>query len=642
MTLQQLGQVEVTTVTKEPEEVWKTPAAVYVITQEDIERSGATTIPEALRLAPGVEVARINSNRWAIGIRGFGGRFSRDVLVMIDGRSVYSTLLAGTYWEAQNLPLQDVDRIEVIRGPGGTIWGPNAVNGVINIITKSSEATRGDLASARGGNVDQGSVVARHGAGNGKTFDYRIYGMAFVRAPEFHLNGDNYDRWRDIQGGFRTDFTRGSRDSFMLQGELYKEGVGEDVTAVTYSPPYSQILDGTAPLSGGSITGRWQRIQGPGRDMRLEAYYERAERTEPNFAESRNTFDLDFMDRFRLPANEQISWGFGTRFSKATNPTIVSGLYFLPMNRTDELHTGFLQDEVALVPNRLSLTLGTKLLKTNYTGLQLQPTVRLLWNPSTGQALWAAFTHAVRTPSAAERAFYLSGFLGFGPGGIPFFARFNANPEFGSEQLNGYEIGYRRLLLSRFYFDLTGFYNHYHDLFSEDIAGAPYLELTPAPAHYLLPAEFGNGLLGTTKGVEFAPEWNPTSFWRLRASYSYLQMNLKKAPNSADIGTAPFVEGSSPRHEITAQSGFDLTKSLNLDLTYRYVSALRALAVKSYSTGDVRFGWKFGPDLEFAVVGSNLFQPYHFEFASDPGPIVGIRRSVYGQITWRHGGRGAP
>jgi len=312
------------------------------------------------------------------------------------------------------------------------------------------------------------------------------------------------------------------------------------------------------------------------------------------------------------------------------------------MTRTDALYSGFLQDEIGLVPNRLSLTLGTKLLKTNYTGLQLQPTVRLLWTPSTGQSVWAAFTHAVRTPSAAERAFYLSGFIGFGPGGIPFFARFNANPDFGSEQLNGYELGYRRLLASRFYFDLTGFYNHYHDLFSEDIIGAPFLETTPAPAHFLLPADFGNGLLGTTKGVEIAPEWDPASFWRLRASYSYLQMNLRKAPNSLDVGTAPFVEGSSPRHQVSVQSGFNLTKALNLDLTYRYVSALRALVVKPYSTGDVRFAWKLRPSLEFSVVGQNLFQPDHFEFASDPGPIVGVRRSVYGQITWQREEIGAP
>ena len=253
MTLEQLGNVEVTSVTKEPQEVWKTPAAIYVITQQDIERSGATSIPEALRLAPGVEVARIDSNKWSIGIRGFGSRLTRDVLVLIDGRTVYTTLLAGTYWEVQNVPLEDVDRIEVIRGPGGTIWGPNAVNGVINIITKSTKDTHGAFASVSGGNVDQGTVNVRYGGGNGKTFDYRVYGMGFDRGPEFHLDGHNYDSWRALQGGFRMDFSKDDRDNFMVQGDIYDEGAGETVTAVTYAPPYSQIIQGTERFLAGTL-----------------------------------------------------------------------------------------------------------------------------------------------------------------------------------------------------------------------------------------------------------------------------------------------------------------------------------------------------------------------------------------------------
>jgi iron complex outermembrane recepter protein len=635
LTLEQLGNVEVTTASKTPAQVWKTSAAIYVITQEDIQRSGATTIPEALRLAPGVEVARIDSNKWSIGIRGFGSRLSRDVLVLIDGRTVYTTLLAGTYWEVQNVLLEDVDRIEVIRGPGGTIWGPNAVNGVINIITKNTKETHGALVSMGSGNVDQGSINARYGGGNGKTFDYRVYAMGFDRGPEFHTDGNNYDSWRDVQGGFRTDFATNERDSFTVQGDIYDEGAGETVTATSYTPPYSQTLEGTEKLSGGNILGRWQRIQGEGKDIQLQAFYDRTNRHEPNFADLRNTFDVDFLDRFRLPAREQISWGLGARASTGTNPTIVSGLYFLPKTRTDELFSAFFQDEIALVPDRLSLSLGTKLLKTNYTGVQLQPSVRLLWTPTKNQTFWAAFTHAVRTPSAAERAFYLSGFIGVEPNGMPFFARFNANPDFRSEELNGYELGYRRLLGKSLYVDLDAFFNHYSDLFSEDIVGAPFVETDPAPTHLLLPAEFGNGLLGTTRGVEISPEWRPLPFWRLRASYSFLQMDLKKSPNSLDVGTAPIIEGSSPRHEVTAQSGFDLTKALSLDLTYRFVSALPELKIDSYSTADARFAWHVRPYLRFSVVGQNLFQPYHFEYPSDPGPNEGIKRAVYGEIAWQ-------
>ena len=636
LTLEELGNVKVTTASKEPEQVWKTSAAIFVITQEDIQRSGATSIPEALRLAPGVEVARIDSNRWSIGIRGFGSRLSRDVLVLIDGRTVYTTLLAGTYWEVQNVLLEDVDRIEVIRGPGGIIWGPNAVNGVINIITKSSKETHGSLVSAGGGNVEGGFLNTRYGGGNGKGLDYRAYGMGFDRLPEFHPNGDDYDGWRDLQGGFRMDYARNDRDTYTLQGDLYDEGTGETVTAVTYTPPYSQILQGAGRLSGGNLLARWHRLQGDGKDIQVQAYYDRTSRREPNFADLRNTFDVDFLDRFRLPGQQQISWGLGARASFGDNPTIVSGLYFIPQRRTDELFSGFFQDEISLLPDRLSLSLGTKLLKTNYTGLQWQPSARLLWTISEKQTLWAAFTHAVRTPSAAERAFYLTGFIGIdGSSGLPVFARFNANPNFRSEELNGYEVGFRRLFGKNLYVDLSAFYNHYSDLFSEDIVGGFSVEDSPAPTHILLPAEFGNGLLGTTRGVEVAPEWRPKPFWRLTASYSFLQMELQRSPHSLDVGTAPIIEGSSPRHEATAQSGFDLPKALSLDLTYRYVSALSAQNIRSYSTADARLAWRARPYLRLAVVGQNLFQPYHYEYASDPRPNVAIKRAAYAEITWQ-------
>lgn len=635
LSIEQLGQVEVTSVTKEPEEVWKTPAAVYVITSQDIVRSGATNIPEALRLAPGVEVARIDSDKWSIGVRGFGSRLTRDVLVLIDGRSVYSTLLAGTYWEVQNIPLDDIDRIEVIRGPGGTIWGPNAVNGVINIITKSSKDTQGESVSAGGGNVDQGDITAQYGGGHGDDLTYRVYGMGFVRGPQFHPAGDSYDTWRNIQGGFRADYDRSPKDSYTLQGDIYDEGAGETVTATTYAPPYSQILQGAARLSGGNILGRWHHTQGPGEDFQLQAYYDRTNRREPNFADIRNTFDVDFLDRFRLPARQQISWGAGVRLSAGRNPTVVSGLYFIPGSRIDQLYSGFFQDEIALIPDRLSLSLGSKLLKTNYTGLEWEPSVRMLWNPTPTQALWAAYTHAVRTPADAERAFYLSGFLGLAPGGVPFFARFNANPNFHSEELNGWEIGYRRMVGQNVYVDLDTFYNHYGNLFSEDIIGAPFLENSPAPPHLLLPAEFGNGLVGTTKGFELSPNWSPVSFWRLSASYSYLDMNLQKGTNSQDVGIAPILQGSSPRHQLTAESDFNISNAIDLNLTYRFVSALSALHINSYSTGDARFGWWVRSSLQLSVSGRNLFQPTHYEYPSDPGPNVAIKRSVFFQIYWR-------
>jgi len=636
LTLEQLGNVEVTTLSKEPEEVRKTSAAIYVITNEDIQRSGVTNIPDALRLAPGVEVAQIDSSKWSIGIRGFGSRLSRDVLVLIDGRTVYTTLLAGTYWEVQNVLLEDVDHIEVIRGPGGTIWGPNAVNGVINIITKKSKDTKGSLVSVGGGNVDQGFLNARYGGGV-KNLDYRIYALGFVRSPEFHSDRQNFDEWRTAQVGFRTDWTESNRDTFTFQGDMYDEGAGESVVATTYAPPYQQVLDGTAHLSGGNLLARWQRTLGEGNDFQLQAYYDRTDRREPNFADYRSTADVDFLDRFRLPARQQISWGLGARFSLGYNPVIVSGLTFLPTQRTDKLLTAFLQDDIGIIEDRLSLSLGTKFLRTNFTGLQLEPSARLLWTPTDKQSLWASFTHAVRTPSAAERDFSLLGFIEVTPPpqSLPYFARFNPNPNFRSEQLNGYELGYRHLIRKKIYLDVATFYNHYSDLFSEDITGTTFMENSPPPPHLLLPADFGNGLLGTTEGIEIAPEWKPTHFWRLWGSYSFLEMHIKKTPGSLDVEPASTIQGSSPQHQVSIQSDLDFAKRFSLDLTYRYVSALPAQVVPAYSTADAHFAWRVRQQFELSVVGQNLLQPHHVEAGGDPGPLVGIKRNVYGQITWK-------
>jgi len=632
LSLQQLGEIKVTTATKEPEEVWKTPAAIYVITQEDIVRSGATTIPEVLRLAPGVEVERIDSDKWAIGIRGFGSRLSRSVLVLIDGRTVYTTLLAGTYWEVQDTVLADVDRIEVIRGPGGTIWGPNAVNGVINIITKSSKETHGTLVSVGGGNLEQGFFNSRYGGGNGRNLDYRVYLKGFNRGAEFHSDGMNFDRWRSIQGGGRMDWAKSDRDSITVQGDIYDEGAGESVVATSYTAPFSQVINGTALLSGGNILARWKRAQGEGRDFQIQGYYDRTNRREPNFGDLRDTFDVDFLDRFRLPGRQQISWGGGARASRGNDIEVVSGLTFEPAKRTDYLITGFFQDDIELIERRLLLSIGTKLLRTNFSNFEAEPSARLLWTLTPTQSLWLAYTHAVRTPSDAEHDFFLSGFAGIA-NGLPFFARFNANRNFRPEQLNGYELGYRRLIGKNVYVDVASFYNHYSDLFSEDITGAPFLESDPMPTHILLPARFGNGLLGITKGVEVAPEWRPTQFWRLRGAYSYLNMSLRKSTGSLDIGTAPIIEGSSPQHNLSVESGFDLPRKVTLDLGYRYVSSLPKQMVPSYSSADARVGWWISPNIQLAVAGRNLLQPHHAEFRDDPGPLVGIKRTVYGQVT---------
>jgi iron complex outermembrane receptor protein len=632
LTLEELSQIEVTTPSKEPVKAFRTPAAIYVITGEDIRRSGATCIPEALRLAPGVEVARIDSSTWSIGIRGFGTNLTRSVLVLIDGRTVYTPLFDGTYWDVQDTMMEDIDRIEVIRGPGGTIWGPNAVNGVINVITKSAKETKGALVSAGGGNFEQGFLNARYGGGNDDGFNYRVYGKGFTRGPEYHPDGQNYDDWRSAQAGFRMDWQVDNRDTLTLQGDVYDEEAGESVGATSYTPPYSQTINSNALLSGENVMARWERSVNDGNDLHLQVYWDRTDRQEANFAEIRNTFDVDFLQRVRLPFHQELSWGLGARVDPVDDTEVVSGLQFLPLKRTDYLFTGFVQDEIGLVDGRLSLILGTKLLRTNFTGVAPEPSVRLLWTPSEKQTIWAAFTHALRTPSDAEEDFYLLGLAGILKNGTPFFARFNPNTYFAPEQLNGSELGYRRILGRTLYLDIAAFYNHYHDLESEDLTGAVYVENEPAPTHMLLPAEFGNGLLAYSKGVEIAPEWRPSSFWRLRGSYSYLHMDVYKSAHSQEVEPPASISGASPQHQISVQSAFDLSKRLQLDLTYRYVSALPALAVAAYSTGDARLGWRFSRQLELSLVGQNLFQPWHLEYG--PPPAVGIVRSAYARLTW--------
>ena len=640
LTLEQLSQIEVTSPSKEPTPALRSPVAIYVITGEDIRRSGVTTIPDALRLAPGVEVAQIDASKWSIGIRGFGTRLSRDVLVLIDGRTVYTPLFAGTYWEVQDTLLEDIDRIEVIRGPGGTIWGPNAVDGVINIITKSSKDTQGAYASAGGGNEEQGFFNSRYGGDDGNGLTWRVYGKGFTRGPDDHPDGDNFDAWRGVQGGFRMDWTSGPHDAFTLQGDAYKQEDGERVSATNYTPPSTGNVDGYEQLSGGNVLFKWKRTISDGNDFQLQVYYDRTNRLEPNLGDNRDTVDVDFLERTKLGTRQELLYGVGAQVSAGRFDEVTTGLVFFPLHQTDYLFSAFLEDDIDVIDRKLMLTLGSKVLRTNYTGFNAEPSVRLMWTPSEQQTWWISYTHALRTPSDAEEDFYLSSLIG-SANGTPVFARFNANPQFAPEQLNAYEAGYRRLIGKGVYLDLAAFFNHYHDLFSEDITGGYSLETTlpypapvPPPTYLLLPAQFQNDLYGTTYGGEIAPEWQPARFWSLRGSYSFLRMSLKQAPTTS-LGLGPTSDqGSSPQHEVSLDSAFDISPKLQLDLIYRFVSALPYQGVSGYSTGDARIGYRMSRHVGLSLVGENLFQPSHVEYIGDPGGPVGIRRSVYASLSW--------
>jgi iron complex outermembrane receptor protein len=632
LSLEQLGNIQVTTASKQPVKVARTPAAIYVITQEDIRRSGATSLPEVLRLAPGVEVARIDAVKWSIGIRGFGSRLSRAVLVVIDGRTVYSPLYAGVYWEVQDTLMEDVDRIEIIRGPGATIWGPNAVNGVINIITKSSKDTHGDLVSAGGGN-EQRFLNFRHGGGNGANFNYRVYGKAFTRGPEFHPDHKNFDDWQMGQGGFRMDWDLRGRDTVTLQGDLYKGAIGESISVATEPTVRPAIVQQDGQLSGGNLLGRWSHVLKDGSDLQLQTYYDRTSRHEANLAEIRDTFDVDFLHHKTLARRHDLLWGAGVRFSAGSMPPVVPTIVFTPENRTDKLYSAFVQDEIQLLGEGkgLWLTIGSKFVRTDFSGFDVEPSVRLLWTPSSHQTWWTSVTRAIRTPSDVEETLTASGLVASNPLTI---IRIEPNRKFVPETMLGYEAGFRRLLASKLYVDVTAFHNLYNNLESVESA-LPLLQTSPPPPQFVIPLSLGNGSHGSTSGFEIAPDWRPVTWWRLDGSYAYLHMDLKTRPGSLDASTAQSTEGSSPHHQVVVQSSLELPKSLEFSQTYRYVSDLPTQLVASYGTADVRLSWHRIPHFEFSLVGQNLLQPHHAEYGGDPGTLVGIKRNVFGAITWR-------
>ena len=629
LSLEALGNIEVTTTSKEPETLRRTPAAVYVLTREDIRRSGATSFPEVLRLVPGLQVARMDSDHWAVGVRGLANQFSQSLLVLIDGRSVYTPLFAGVYWSIQDTLLEDIERIEVIRGPGGTIWGANAVNGVINIITKRAEDTQGITASAGGGNIDHAIAGFRYGGSRGKSLDYRVYAKGFERGPQAHSDGHAYDDWRMAQGGFRTDWTR-NRDDITVQGDIYKGRDGQSVALGFYSPPSQIVSYDAVDVSGGNLLAQWHRDLGNGNDVRLHAYYDRTHLLGPQVGESRNTFDVDFVNQLANAPRQRIIWGLGARVSPSEIIQTVATLDILPHNRTNSIYSAFAQDEIALVDKRLWLTLGSKLEHNDYTGFEIQPSLRVVWTPTGAQSVWGGVTRAVRTPSRLESDFQYSGFLGGTP---PTFVRIVGNPDFVSERIIGYESGYRTALTPDFYVDVAVYHND-HDNLQSLGAYSTVVETNPAPAHLVLIFPYSNGVEGTSNGFEVAPDWQPLHWWQAKASYSYLHLDLKNKPGNTDTGAVAAYEGSAPRHQVFLRSLFTLPRGWQFDQTIRYSSALPAQKVEAYLAADVRLGWQVGRNVELSITGQNLTSDHHVEFAHSPPPAVQLRRSAYATITW--------
>jgi iron complex outermembrane receptor protein len=623
ISLEELAQTKVTTVSKTEEPRFRTPAAVYVVTAEDIRRSGATSIPEALRLTPGVHVARINSNQWAVGIRGFTSRLARSQLAIMDGRTLYTPLFAGTYWETQDTLLEDIERIEIVRGPGGTLWGANAVNGIVNIVTKDTKDTQGWFVSAGGGNEERAFFRARYGGTIADKGNYRIYGKYFRRDAVFHATTDGYDAWHMAQGGFRTDWKLRGDDRVTVQGDAYTGRAGERTAVSFYEPPYQRTVESQAPLSGGNVTARWAHLRN-GSALTVNTYYDRTNRSEPSFRESRDTFELDLQHQFGLSESQRVVWGLGYRLSDGRSQGIET-VAFIPPDRTDHIFSAFVHDDIGLMKDRLRLSVGTKLERNQYTGFELQPSARMIYAPGPRHAVWAAVSRAVRTPSRLERDLVLTAALS---PTAPLFARVIGNEGFTSEKTWTYEAGYRIQPADRLGMEAAVFRNRYSGLTSLE-QDRPFVE----SGRQILPFRFANTLRGRSSGGEVTSLAHLSTRWWISAEYSYLSLHLETLPGSTDT-TSVASAGASPRHMARAQSSWSLPGHVDLDVGFRWVDRLPPQKVPAYSELDARVGWLVVPRLELAVVGQSLLHKHHLEFGGSPD-LTEIERSVYGEARWR-------
>src|SRR6266446_6189340 len=636
--LETLLGIEVTSVARHSEKLSQSPAAISVITEDDIRRSGATSIPEALRLVPGLEVARIDENKWAIGSRGFNGRFDNKLLVLIDGRSVYTPLFSGVYWNIQDVLLADIDRIEVIRGPGATLWGANAVDGVINIITKPAASTQSAIVKAGAGTEERGSGSVRYGGKMGDDTHYRIYGKYFDWGPSNYASGGTaHDAWDAIRGGFRADWTPAGSNSLTLQGDMYRSNYDETLTIPTLSAPYSSTFPNNGVYSGGNILARWNHTT-EGGSMSLQAYYDNTTTVDHNlFEDHQNIFDIDFQDGFHAGKHQQFLWGLGYRSILDHNDS--SSTVSLQPNQVNlNQFSTFLQDEISLVDNRLRLTVGTKLEHNTFTGFEVEPNARLLWTLSPNQSVWTAVSRAVRTPALTEEGLRLNSQVippgtPANPAPLPAVLAVFGSPQFTSEDLLAYEFGYRMQATSNLSFDLATFYSRYSNLRTAE-PGTPFVEGSPAPTDIVVPFVAGNKMSGGTYGLELFADWEVVPKWRMTGSYSYLQMDIHKNSDSQDP-TADTPNGSSPRHQWYLRSSIDLPKHFDQDTTLRFVDHLSSLNLPGYYSLDAHLGWKPVTNLELSIGGQNLLDNRHLEFLPDfvnTSPTV-VKRSIFGSIT---------
>ena len=621
LSVEEMMAIPVTTVTRVPVDRLRSPASVFVITADDIRRSGAITLADVLRLAPGVHVARIDGNKWAIGIRGFTDRLSRAMLVLIDGRAVYSPLFAGTYWEVQDVPLSDIDRIEVVRGPGGALWGANAVTGIINIIRKTAAATPGVLLDASTGTEEPALISARYGGVAGPRLQYRVSGKTYTRDSQLNPLGLEYDDGVFGQGGARIDWQTPAGAAMTFQGDAYRASMGARDSFTTYVPPSSELLVKDNDLWGANILFRWEARADNPRSPRVQAYYDRTSRTELVFAEDQDIADLDYQQG-RLAGRHGLLWGSGYRLV-SSRPETQGTLVFTPSSRTDHLVSGFIQDELTLVPERLSVTLGARAEHNDYSGFEWQPRARVLWMPAVAYSLSFSVSRAVRTPSRLEHDFESGNLLSPTP---PTFVRLVPNVTFESEELLAYEAGLVATPHPKMLLMLAVFRNQHDRVMSTEL-GELFVETDGGP-RLIVPVSFGNGLVGHSYGAEVTADVHPTQWWRTTVTYAALRFHMSRRPGSTDVTQERQAEGGSPRHQVQMTTSIGLSTRASVDWFYRYISELPAENVDGYGTSNLRLEYRLRDDVSVFVLGRNLHQPSHAEFDDDANGTFGIQRAV--------------
>jgi iron complex outermembrane recepter protein len=598
LSLEELSDVEVTSVARREQSASEAAAAVHVITEEDIRRSGARSIPEALRLAPNLQVAQTGSRSWAISARGFNASFANKLLVLIDGRAVYSPLFAGVFWDAQDTLLEDIDRIEVISGPGATLWGANAVNGIINVLTKQAKDTQGIAVSAAGGTEERVLASFRYGGEGGSDSHYRFYAKYFDRDDSVLAGGESaVDSWYSGQTGFRVDWSR-AEDLLTLQGDFYT-GHGE------------QAADADISQSGGNLLARWTRTLGDTEHLQVQAYYDRTHLFAPgDFGDDLDTFDVDAQYERPLGDKQRLMAGAGYRFSYDEVENLPDSISFLPATLERQLFSAFVQDEISLFDDSVKLTVGSKFEHNDYTGFEVQPSVRAAWLRAR-QVWWSAISRAVRTPSRFDRHLFF-------PATAPFI--FAGGPAFDSEHVIAYELGWRLRPATTFFASATAFYNDYGDIRST----------SPGPPFFT-----ENNVEGRSYGIELEATWQMTDTWRLIAGYSLLQEDFRVQPGKFDLNAGQG-EAFDPQQQAQLRSSVTVAGTVEFDVWVRYVDEIANAArgfgvVPDYLALDVRLGWSPTRNLHVSVVGQNLLDEQHAEFG-----FRQIQRAVYAKAIWRH------